>query len=89
LLGWDKNPLPKPACKRASASAPRSPTTSGTSSFMPAAAQPGDRLVIDQILDDGAVYYLNGKEIGRSRMPAGPVQYRTLTASTVRMRRRR
>jgi len=26
--------------------------------------------VVDQIIDDGAVYYLNGKELARVRMPA-------------------
>jgi len=31
----------------------------------------GVRLSIDQIVDDGAVYYLNGKRVGRVRMRAG------------------
>ena len=35
----------------------------------------GVRLAIDQIVDDGVIYYLNGKRIGRVRMRAGlPVQ---------------
>ena len=43
----------------------------------------GARFSIDQILDDGAVYYLNGVEIGRSRMPSGDVTFTTPSASTV------
>jgi regulation of enolase protein 1 (concanavalin A-like superfamily) len=42
----------------------------------------GVSLVLDQILDDGAVYYLNGTEIGRSRMPSGEITY-TTTANSV------
>jgi hypothetical protein len=29
----------------------------------------GNSFSIDQVLDDGAIYYLNGQEIGRDRMP--------------------
>ena len=32
--------------------------------------------------DDGAVVYLNGKEIGRSNMPTGTISYSTLASST-------
>ena len=40
-------------------------------------------LAIDQIVDDGAIYYLNGKRIGRIRMRAGlPVQ-RAFATETV------
>ena len=40
-------------------------------------------LTIDQIVDDGAVYYLNGAEVGRSRMPGGTVGFTTRTSATV------
>ncbi len=40
-------------------------------------------LTIDQIVDDGAVYYLNGAEVGRSRMPGGTVSFTTSTSATV------
>ncbi|MCH2592855.1 MAG: lamin tail domain-containing protein [Pedosphaera sp.] len=40
-------------------------------------------LTIDQIVDDGAVYYLNGSEVGRSRMPGGAVSFTTRTSATV------
>ncbi|MDP6084283.1 MAG: lamin tail domain-containing protein [Verrucomicrobiota bacterium] len=40
-------------------------------------------LTIDQIVDDGAVYYLNDVEVGRSRMPGGTVSFTTRTSATV------
>ena len=40
-------------------------------------------LTIDQIVDDGAVYYLNGTEVGRSRMPGGAVRFTTSSSATV------
>ena len=38
-------------------------------------------LMSTNLLDDGAVYYLNGTEVGRIRMPPGAVDYNTLGAS--------
>ena len=38
-------------------------------SFNWTGALTGNSFVIDQALDDGAIYYLNGLEIGRDRMP--------------------
>lgn len=35
------------------------------------------------IVDDGAVFYLNGIEVGRFNMPSGPITSSTLSASTV------
>ena len=40
-------------------------------------------MTVDQVLDDGAVYYLNGKEIGRSGMPSGAVTFTTTANRTV------
>ncbi len=40
-------------------------------------------LTIDQILDDGAVYYLNGQEIGRPGMPSGTITFTTPAGRTV------
>ncbi len=40
--------------------------------------KPGERLVIVLCVDDGAVIYLNGREIGRANMPDGPVTADTL-----------
>ncbi|SVB56793.1 uncharacterized protein METZ01_LOCUS209647, partial [marine metagenome] len=39
-------------------------------------------LTIDQIIDDGAVYYLNGQEVGRSRI-TGNVTFTKQSSSTV------
>jgi hypothetical protein len=35
------------------------------------------RLVLRSVANDGAVYYVNGVEVGRSNMPAGPVTHLT------------
>jgi hypothetical protein len=40
-------------------------------------------LVVRLLRDDGGVVYLNGTEVFRDNMPAGPVDYLTLAASTV------
>ena len=42
----------------------------------------GVTLTIDQIVDDGAVYYLNGQEVGRSRVN-GSVNFNTTSSATV------
>jgi hypothetical protein len=39
-------------------------------------------LVVTNYLSDGAVYYLNGNEVGLVRMPAGAVSYATLATGT-------
>ena len=39
-------------------------------------------LVVTNYLSDGAVYYLNGQEVRRVRMPAGPIGYTTNAAAT-------
>ncbi|HKX61968.1 MAG TPA: lamin tail domain-containing protein, partial [Verrucomicrobiae bacterium] len=40
-------------------------------------------LKLDMAVDDGAVVYLNGSEVHRQNMPAGPVSYGTLASSAV------
>jgi hypothetical protein len=42
----------------------------------------GVTITIDQVLDDGAVYYLNGKELGRSGMNEGSVSFTTTAGRT-------
>ncbi|MGE5294706.1 MAG: lamin tail domain-containing protein [Solirubrobacterales bacterium] len=42
----------------------------------------GATISVNQILDDGAVYYLNGKEIGRSGMSEGTVTFTTAAGRT-------
>lgn len=39
-------------------------------------------LNLDLVYDDGAVVYLNGSEVWRVNMPAGPISYNTFTPST-------
>jgi hypothetical protein len=39
-------------------------------------------LVVTNYLSDGAVYYLNGYEVKRVRMPAGPITYVTAASAT-------
>ncbi len=48
-------------------------TVTGASSFI--------RLTTSVKRDDGAILYLNGREIGRSNMPAGTVAYSTLASA--------
>lgn len=43
----------------------------------------GVTLTIDQVVDDGVVYYLNGQEIGRYGMPTGAVTFTTTAGRTV------
>lgn len=40
-------------------------------------------LSLKLLRDDGAVVYFNGNELFRSNMPAGPIEYQTLAATTV------
>ena len=43
----------------------------------------GSEIIIDHFLDDGVVYYLNGREIGRAGLPAGEITHTTqATGST-------
>ncbi len=41
------------------------------------------QLVVNLLRDDGAIVYLNGTEILRDNMPAGPVDYSTYSSSVV------
>jgi hypothetical protein len=83
LLGYDTKPLPQPGL-RTQVNFGRQITYYFRCPFpFVGETKPGDRLILDQILDDGAVYYLNGRELARSRMPAGLVSSTTLSSSTV------
>jgi len=44
---------------------------------------PGGALSVDAIVDDGAVFYLNNQEVGRIRMPGGPVRVNTPAATPI------
>jgi hypothetical protein len=81
LFGFENSSLPSPGIQT-----PMSDQNQITYYLRTEFIYPGDpsgvSLVLDQILDDGAVYYLNGQEIGRSRLGGGEVTPNT-TASTV------
>lgn len=76
LLGFSGAQLPAPGLRT------RLPAGQITYYFRRAIVFNGDpakgSVVLDQFLDDGAVYYLNGKEIARPGMPAGPITRDTL-----------
>ncbi len=42
-----------------------------------------DGLTMELLADDGAVVYLNGEEIARKNMPAGPIDYLTQASSVI------
>ncbi|HEY2951105.1 MAG TPA: lamin tail domain-containing protein, partial [Verrucomicrobiae bacterium] len=44
----------------------------------------GLKFVLDQVVDDGAVFYLNGKEFARSRMIGGEIKYSSPSSQNVR-----
>ncbi|RIK78824.1 MAG: hypothetical protein DCC68_14305 [Planctomycetota bacterium] len=46
-------------------------------------AEDEHELELNMLVDDGAVFYLNGQEIYRHNMPAGPIAYATPAASDV------
>ncbi|MFM8471444.1 MAG: lamin tail domain-containing protein [Limisphaerales bacterium] len=76
LLGFGGAPLPGPGLRT------RLPAGQITYYFRRAFVFNGDpakvAVVLDQVLEDGAVYYLNGKEVARPGMPAGPITRDTL-----------
>ncbi len=81
LLGFEDAPLPSPGIKTGLKRGQA--TYYFRTRFVSPGGTRGAKVSLDQVVDDGAVYYLNGKEVGRSRMPAGPVQFNTLAAESV------
>jgi len=45
--------------------------------------KPGEQLALLHCVDDGAVFYLNGQELGRVNMPDGPVSAATLATRVI------
>jgi hypothetical protein len=43
----------------------------------------GAQMTLSHVIDDGAVFYLNGAELGRFNMPAGPIAPNTPATNTV------
>lgn len=50
---------------------------------VPAVSALADTLVLNLLRDDGALVYINGQEVVRSNMPAGPVAYPTFSSAVV------
>jgi hypothetical protein len=82
LLGFENASVPAPGMRTPFTNS-RQLTYYVRTSFVYNGSRNGVTLTIDQILDDGAVYYLNGQEIGRSGMPAGTVTFTTPASRTV------
>ena len=85
LLGFESSALPDPGLQSPLArdSAGGLVTYYFRKEFDFSLGVEGSEIIIDQIIDDGAVYYLNGMEIGRSGMPAGPITHTTVSADGV------
>ena len=55
-----------------------------TNFLVPAAVfASADEIVLTHMIDDGAIFYLNGTEVGRFNMPEGSVNSQTLASPTV------
>ncbi len=54
-----------------------------TTRFTVGTVDPRASFELHSVIDDGAVFYLNGDEIGRFNMPAGPVDYWTPAATSI------
>lgn len=62
-------------------SPPRHPTLYFRKPFTASGADGFTELTLSSIRDDGAIYYLNGKELTRSNLPDGNTQYHDLTTT--------
>ena len=80
LLGYTPSPSSYPPIKTALASAPN--TYYFRTHFQWTNDTANVAFVVTNYLSDGAVYYLNGSEVRRIRMPAGSVSYATAASAT-------
>ena len=62
---------------------PRYPTIYLRKSFTVTNAETFTEIELDAVWDDGAIFYLNGREIGRVNMGSGNVQYSDLATTAV------
>ncbi|MEN6577041.1 MAG: lamin tail domain-containing protein, partial [Phycisphaerales bacterium] len=81
LLGYESASLPSPGIQTGFTSLQQL-TYYFRTTFTYTGKLAGVTMTVDQILDDGAVYYLNGKEIGRSGMPTGTITFTTAAGRT-------
>jgi hypothetical protein len=82
LLGFEDAALPAPGIRTALKKSQQL-TYYLRTRFTYTGSVTGAKITIDQVLDDGAVYYLNGVELGRSGMAAGAVTFGTTASRTV------
>ncbi len=82
LLGFENAALPAPGIQTALYNSNQL-TFYLRTRFVYNGSLSGVTISVDQILDDGAVYYLNGTEIGRSGVAAGGVTFTTVANRTV------
>jgi hypothetical protein len=82
LFGFESAPLPSPGIRTPFADLDQL-TYYARTRFTYNGSLTGVTLSIDQILDDGAVYYLNGTQLGRSGMPGGAIGFSTPANRTV------
>jgi hypothetical protein len=82
LLYVENNPdvIPKGTALPTSGSNAVFPVYYFRTHFMMSNAPGGLSLLLTNFVDDGAVFYLNGAEVQRVRMPAGPVDYGTFAS---------
>lgn len=80
LFGYTASPAAYPAINTALASGPN--TYYFRTHFQWTNDPSGVAFVVTNYLSDGAVYYLNGTEIRRIRMPSGDVTYATAATGT-------
>ena len=79
LLGFESRTLPDPGLQTTEPDFTRGNITYYLRTAFEFDKEPlGSEITIDHILDDGARFFLNGKELGRTRLPAG-----TIDATTV------
>lgn len=85
LLGFETTPDVLPEPLRTPFASSGAPTYYFETEFQVTEAQlsgsPG--LQLEHVIDDGAVFYINGREVFRFNMPAGPVSYPTLATPGV------
>lgn len=81
LFGFETAPLPAPGIRTPFTDSDQL-TYYARTRFVYNGTLSGITISIDQILDDGAVYYLNGTEIGRSGVAAGTVTFTTAANRT-------
>ena len=82
LFGFETAPLPAPGIRTPFTNSQQL-TYYARTKFVYNGSLKNVTITIDQVLDDGAVYYLNGQEIGRSGMPSGAVTFTTAAGRTV------